>query len=150
MNVMGRPKLFRKPAEDDMDGQMIVGCTGFLILSIIGYTLAVWPFFAFLQIETRAGLLRNVAIGLLPHLLLTLLGARKFGIAGACGAAGGAAAVAVFLYLRLMQVGMAALVDQGRTPEYPASMSAILPCLWIAAVITVGILAVPNEEKAHP
>lgn len=133
-----------------MDGQMIVGCTGFLILSIAGYMLAVWPFFAFLQIETRVALLRNVALGLLPHLALTYVGARKFGIAGACGAAGGAAAAAVFLYLRLVQVGLAAFADQGRSPEYPAAMSAILPALWLAAVITVGILAVPPEGKNAP
>ena len=133
-----------------MDGQMILGCAGFLILSVLGYLLAVWPFFAFLAVETRIALGRNIALGLLPHLALTLYGVRRFGIAGACGAAGGAASVAVFLYLRLSQVGLAALADQGRSPEYPPAMSAILPCLWFAAVITVGILAVPAEKRDAP
>ena len=129
---------------------MILGCTGFLLLSVGGYALGVWPFFAFLSIETRAALLRNVALGLLPHLALTVFGARRFGIAGACGAAGGAASVAVFLYLRLSQVGLAALADQGRAPEYPPAVAAILPCFWLAAVITAGILTVPGEKHSPP
>ncbi|RYG66704.1 hypothetical protein EON77_17195 [bacterium] len=129
---------------------MILGCTGFLILSVVGYALAVWPFFAFLAIETRLDLARNVALGGIPHLVLTVFGARRFAVAGACGAAGGAAAVAVFLYLRLSQVGSAALVDQGRAPEYGPAVSTLLPCLWLAAILGAAILAIPAEKRADP
>ena len=140
---------FAHPGEDDMDGQMILGCTGFLILSIAGYMLAVWPFFAFLAIETRAALGRNVALGLGPHLLLAAVGSRRFGVAGGCGAAGGAAAAAVFLYLRLDQARLAALLDQGGTPQWPTALVALVPCAWLLAIVTAAILFVPPEAKAE-
>jgi len=43
----------------DMDKQMLFGCSGFLISSVVGYLLTIWPFIAFQKTEQTFWLRRR-------------------------------------------------------------------------------------------
>lgn len=131
--------------ERDMDDQMLFGCSGFVVASIGGYGLSVWPFFAFAQIEKIATLAQDCAIGFVPAVILAVLIARKFGLAGACGAVGGAMASAMFLYLRIQQAFMAHMARQAPEPDYPVVLQWVIPLAWLLALILAALWAMPKE-----
>lgn len=130
----------------DMDDQMLFGCSGFVLASLLGYGLGVWPFFAIRDIYLLPRLALALGIGLGPMLLLAFVMARKFGLAGLFGAIGGAMAVAMFLYLRIEQVQLAYLARQSEAPEFPPAMQAVLPIAWVLAVALVALLGTRKEE----
>jgi len=133
--------------ERDMDGQMLFGCSGFLVASLGGYALAVWPFFAFTETQQLRILAQSCALGLIPAALLAAWVSRKFALAGACGAVGGAIATAMFLFLRIQQIFTAAALKRIPPPEYPESMQAVLPVAWILAAILIGLAVMPKEPE---
>lgn len=130
----------------DMDTLMLIGCTGFVIASLGIYALSVWPFFAFPAVGETRTLAICVAAGLLPSALLAFVCGRKFALAGACGAIGGALATGMFLYLRIHQAFLAYLARQSPPPGYPQLLEAVVPLAWILAVALVALMAMPNER----
>jgi hypothetical protein len=134
------------PRERSMDDQMLFGCSGFVIASIGGYALSVWPFFLFADIEKVSTLAKDCAIGFVPAVILGLLVSRRFGLPGACGAVGGAIASAMFLYLRIEQAFMAHLARQAPEPDYPSILQGLVPLAWLLAVILVALAAMPKEK----
>jgi hypothetical protein len=136
------------PRVRDMDAQMLFGCSGFLLASLGGYVLAVWPFFLFQETQRLSTLATSCAAGLGPAAVLTGFLARKFGLAGACGAVGGAIATAMFLYLRINQVFLGWMARQIPEPEYPPMMQWMLPVSWILVVLLIGLTIAPREDPS--
>jgi len=130
----------------DFDAQMMFGCGGFLIASIAGYMLSVWPFFAFQQVEQLSTLLMAMAAGMLPAAILGLVATRKFGVAGACGFVAGAITTAIFLYLRLTQAHLSYLAQQSPRPDWPQILSILVPLGWVLAVAFLAVLFLPKGE----
>ncbi|AIE84269.1 hypothetical protein [Fimbriimonas ginsengisoli] len=131
----------------DMDDQMLFGCSGFLVASLGGYALSVWPFFVFPDTQRLSVLAISLGVGLIPAAILTVFASIKFGMAGACGGVGGAIATAMFLYLRLNQIFLAWMARRIPEPEYPASMQGLIPIAWILAVLLIGMAATPRETS---
>lgn len=137
----------------DMDTQMLFGCSGFLIASLGGYGLSVWPFFVFQTTDQLGTMAWSLGLGLIPTIGLTAYMARRFGLAGTCGAIGGALASAMFLYLRIQQAFLAYLARQAPEPQYPASMEIYVPLAFILAVTLVGVALLqrdPDEDSNRP
>lgn len=135
-----------KAKAPDMDSEMLFGCSGFLLASVGGYALSVWPFFAFQETNLLVVLAQSLAIGLVPTLVLAAVLTRRFGLAGACGAVGGAMASAMFLYLRIQQAFMAYLARHAPEPQYPSSFTYIVPAGYLLAVLLVSVLLLPKEN----
>ncbi len=130
----------------DMDSQMLLGCSGFLVAALGGYVLAIWPFFVFADTGKLRMLAISCAAGLLPAAILAALASRRFGLAGACGSVGGAMAASMFLYLRLDQIFLAWIIRQRTEPEYPVLMKALIPIAWILVILLIGMAATPKES----
>jgi hypothetical protein len=136
--------------EQDMDSAMLVGCTGFVLCAILTYFLSVWPFFAFREHFTYIGLGIALALALVPSALFSWFAARKFGMAPAFGCIAGAAACAVFLFLRLKQMELAFQLPQFEDPEYPLSFMFYVPLvvlLALALTSLAGWWSAPENRK---
>jgi hypothetical protein len=129
----------------DMDDQMLFGCSGFLVASLGGYGLMVWPFFAFQDTDRLKTMVTALSIGLVPTFILSAVVSRRFGLAGTCGAVGGAIASAMFLYLRVQQAFLAHLARQAPEPQYPASMAVVVPLAVLLAVALVALIFMARE-----
>jgi hypothetical protein len=134
-----------KPAKD-MDDAMLAGCTGFVVTSLLSYALVVWPFFVFTESERGQVLALCAALGMIPSVILGIVAARKFGLAGGFGYLGGAMAVAVFLYLRIQQSFLAAMAKQAPAPDYPDVLNLLVPTGWIIQALIVLVVFVPKGE----
>ncbi len=130
----------------DFDGQMLVGCSAFLIASIVGYLLAVWPFLVIQDIEklSKFGLAGGLAG--IPWMLWLAITARKGGLPAACGGLGGAMAIAVFLYIRLQQPFLAWRSQQVEKPEYPEGFITLIPIAIPIIAIIIGLTMMKKEE----
>src|SRR4051794_13321407 len=84
-----------------MDDLMLFGCTGFVIASIFGYLLGIWPHLLMPGIDRSATLATCLAVGFVPAAALGVFASLRYGLPGACGFIGGALATGVFLYLRI-------------------------------------------------
>lgn len=126
------------PRERDMDTQMLVGCSGFVLVSFGVYFLVIWPFLVWLDIYRLTTLGIALVAGVIPAFVVGAIASRKVGIAGAGGFVGGILAVAIFLYLRFEQAFAAGLARQSPEPEYPKAVQWIGPTgLLLAAVVIV-------------
>jgi len=130
----------------DMDKQMLFGCSGFLIASVVGYLLTIWPFLAFQKIEQTFWLAACFAAGGGPAIIVGLISTRRFGLAGACGFVAGAMTTGIFLYLRIQQSFLSALAKSSPTPEYPDSFIWLLPIVWILLCVFLAVVALPKGE----
>jgi hypothetical protein len=134
------------PKQRSFDDLMLLGCGGFLIASVGGYLLGIWPFFLWQNAEKLDVLLRSTALGLIFPLILGVAMARRSGLAGATGAIGGSLVTAIFLYLRIEQTFLEAAVQRIPTPDYPASLQFLLPIGWVMLVSGVTVAFLPREE----
>ena len=131
----------------DMDAAMLFGCSGFVVTSIGGYIMSVWPFLLFPDTEKVARLGIAAAIGFLPAAILGIFSTRKFGLAGACGFVGGALATGIFLYLRLEQVFLSSMARQAPTPDYPKILIYLVPLSWILVTAILALAFLPKERE---
>ena len=134
-------------AGPDMDTVMLFGCSGFVLTSIGGYILSVWPYLVFQESEKLSRLGVSSAIGLVPAAILGIFSARKFGLAGACGFVGGAMATGIFLYLRIEQTFISALARQAPKPDYPQILMYLIPLGWLIVSIVLSLIFVPDEKS---
>jgi len=134
------------PRAKSMDDQMLFGCSGFVLASVGGYALSVWPFFAFGEIDKLPVLAQDGAIGFVSAVVLSVVVTRRFGVAGACGAVGGAMSAAMFLYLRIQQAFLAHLARQAPEPGYPPVLQGLVPFAWLLAILLVAIWSIPKKE----
>ncbi len=135
------------PKSRDMDAQMLFGCSGFIVASVGGYVLSVWPWFAFDQADKLTTVVTCSLLGLLPSGIVGVVCTRKFGLAGACGFVAGALTTAVFLYLRLQQTFLAAMAKQLPQPDYPSAMMGVLPFAWVLLVLMAAFLLLPKGDS---
>jgi len=113
--------------------------------SLIGYVLAVWPFFAVPETHLARNLTTACAFGMVPALVLTAFSTRRFGLPGACGGLGVAMATGVFLYLRMDQIMLGFTVRDLPRPDYPSTWAWIVPSAYVVATVAVGLLLLPRD-----
>lgn len=130
----------------DMDREMLFGCTSFVLASFVVYGASVWPFLVFADIWRIQILLAASAFGFVPAYVLTALGSRKYGIAAACGALGGAMATCIFLFLRLDQVNLGNTVWDLPKPEYPPSWQWLLPVGHLLATVAIMLACLRKDQ----
>ncbi|HJP83432.1 MAG TPA: hypothetical protein VJ835_07995 [Fimbriimonadaceae bacterium] len=139
--IAGKRKL-----EPDMDTQMILGCSGFVICSFSTYFLLIWPFFLWMDIEHISSLLR-VASCLVPAYLGGFLAIRRFELAGAAGFIGGVLAGAIFIYLRFEQLFLEASAQRIDHPEYPPWIQWYAPLSLILLAVGMSVLGLVLESS---
>ena len=132
----------------EIEKKMLVGCTGYVLLSLGGFIVGAWPFFLWTRHWMVADLVRCAAFGLVPNLVLGLWGTQKFGIPGATGFFASALATGIFLYLRLWQMFMGWDAKQSPEPEYPRAFVQLIPMAWVilVALLAVFVLAGAKSE----
>jgi hypothetical protein len=133
----------------DMDAAMLFGCSGFVITSLGGWALSVWPYLVFPDTEKLAMLGLASGAGLTPAAVLGVFSTRKFGLAGACGFVGGALSTGIFLYLRLDQIFISALARQAPTPNYPHLLVYLVPLGWILVATILALAFLPKEKDSE-
>jgi len=131
----------------DMDTAMLFGCSGFVITSIGGWALSVWPFLVLPDTERIAMLGLASAVGLTPAAILGILATRKFRLAGACGFVGGAMSTGIFLYLRIEQIFISAFARQAPAPDYPRAMMFLVPVAWVLVAAILALAFLPKEKE---
>lgn len=134
------------PKSRSFDDLMLLGCGGFLIASVGGYLLGIWPYFLWQDAERLDVLLRSTALGLILPLILGVWMTRRSGLAGATGAIAGSLVTAIFLYLRIEQTFLEAAVQRIPPPDYPGSLQYLLPIGWVLLVSGVTVVFLPREE----
>lgn len=140
-------KLKREP---DMDSVMLVGCAGFVFCAVLTYFFSVWPFFVFREHFTYIGLAIALSLALVPSGIFSWIASRKFGMAPAFGCIAGAAAFAVFLFLRLKQMELAFQLPQFEDPEYPLSFMFLVPSVVLLALTLISLVgwwSAPDNRK---
>lgn len=135
------------PKEKDFDGQMLFGCTQFVIQCFCIYGMAAWPHFVFADIYEVRPLAVNVGLGVLPALAQSIVGARKFGLASAVGSLGGALAFGIFLYLRMQQIHIPSGIRGVPIPEWPKEWCWLTPTAVVLIFASALFLALPKSER---
>ncbi len=130
----------------DLDTQMMFGCTGFVLTSIVAFLLSVWPFIVFTNIERLSTLAECALFGLFPATVLGAVATRRWGLAGACGFVGNALAFDVFLYLRFQEIALGAEARRIPIPDYPMSLGLLAPLAWLLFVLLVSLALLPKAE----
>lgn len=133
-------------AKRDMDTVMLFGCGGFVMAAFLVYGLAIWPFFLIQDVFTSAQLAKVCAMGLLPAALAGGIIARKGGLAAACGVIGGALTTAIFLFLRLQQLFVAAVAKTDQPPEFPETLQFLVPLAFVLAILLLVVVFLPKRE----
>jgi hypothetical protein len=131
----------------DFDTQMILGCSGFAVVAMLTYGLTMWPFLTLPEAERIGRVALCASLGFLPASVIGAVASRRFGIPGATGFVAGAAVSALFLYLRLDALFIAAEARQGPVPDYPAAFRLLLPFTMLALAAAVAILSVRDVEE---
>jgi hypothetical protein len=134
----------KRKLEPDMDTQMILGCSGFVICSFATYFLLIWPFFIWMDIEHLSSLLKATAC-LAPAYAGGLLAVRRFELAGAGGFVGGVLAGSIFIYLRFEQAFLEAAAQRIDQPEYPDWIQWYAPISLILLAIGMSVVGVVKE-----
>lgn len=134
----------------DMDTQMLGGCSTFVAASFLTYFIGVWPFLIFRDLHLLRVLGMSAAFGLLPALVFGALASRRAGAAAACGFVGGAAAIAIFLHLRLDQVMLGFTIRDIPRPEYPYSWLWYAPLIWLGLATLDALLFVRKDANPKP
>ncbi len=130
----------------DFDAQMLAGCGAFLVASIGGYAIAVWPFLAFQDIEKLNRFILAGGLSGIPWIIWIAITTRKAGLAAACGGLGGALAISVFMFLRLQQPFIAWRAQQTDKPEYPEGFITLIPVAVPIIAIIIGLTFIKKEE----
>lgn len=133
-----------------MDTQMLSGCSTFVAASFLTYFIGVWPFLIFRELHLLRVLALSTACGLIPALLFGAFASRRAGAAAACGFVGGAAAIAIFLHLRLDQVMLGFSIRDIPRPEYPYVWLWYVPLLWLGLAVLAALLFVRRSPNPHP
>jgi hypothetical protein len=134
------------PRQKDMDAQLLMGCTGFVLASIGGYVLSIWPYFAISNVDKFQGLQTASLLSFVPATIYGALLTRKFGLPGACGFFAGALATAIFLILRMQQIFLAGEARPEFKPEYPPIITYLFPAAWLVWAAIVALLVMPKHE----
>jgi hypothetical protein len=132
-------------APRDMDREMLFGCTGFLLASVIGYALSVWPFITFQRTEQIGTLALAMGLGPGVAIVVGMLVTRRYQLAGACGFVGGALCTAIFLYLRLQHGFISAMAKQAPRPDYPESFALLIPAGYVLLCVFLAVLVMPSD-----
>ena len=155
MNVISFAKLelikFMADPTPDIEKRMLRGCFYYVLLSLGGFAIEIWPFFIWTHHYALAELGLCVGLGLAPFLLLGFWLIRREGIPAAAGAIGCALATSVFLYLRILQMVIAAHAEQVPPLDYPDAFVWLIPTGWIILVALTGAIAMslsPNQDQA--
>ncbi|MDX2064599.1 MAG: hypothetical protein SFX74_02535 [Fimbriimonadaceae bacterium] len=135
-------------ASRDMDREMLFGCSGFLLASVFGYMLSIWPFIAFQQTERLATLGLAIALGPGVAAAVGMVITRRYKLAGACGFVGGALCTAIFMYLRLQHGFISAMAKQAPRPDYPESFALLVPGAYVLLCVFLAVLVMPNDSLA--
>lgn len=134
-------------APKDMDTAMLGGCSVFLVTAVVTFFVAVWPHLAYPHAEQLKVLRTCLLLGLPPSLVAGIIGARKGGLAGACGFVSGALTTGVFFFLRLQQIFVTAGAQTGPEPNYPSAVMYILPTAWFIVSVAIGFAATPRMKS---
>jgi hypothetical protein len=129
-----------------MDSQMIFGCSGFLVASVLGYLMSIWPFLAFQQTEQAIWLLLCMLFGPGPAVVLGAFATRKFGLGGACGFIGGALCTAIFVFLRIQHSFTSYLAQQAPRPDFPEIFQYLVPLVYVLLCVFIAVLLIPKSE----
>jgi hypothetical protein len=129
-----------------MDDLMVFGCSGFVFSSLFIWLLTVWPFLLFNRADRLHNLVMACAIGFAPAILVGAICSRRFGLPGACGFLASALSTAVFIYLRISQMFLAAQARQIPKPDYPQLMETLLPAAWVVLVLLLAVGCLPKAE----
>jgi len=129
---------------------MLAGCSSFVLVSLLTYTLVVWPHFVFYDTYKLRVLALACGFGMIPALVAGAIASRRFGLAGAGGFIGGSLAAAIFLYLNLKRILLLeAIPELNRDlpkPEFPTSWQYVVPGAWmLLALLTAGFLLRSEE-----
>lgn len=130
-----------------IEKKMLTGCTGYVMLSLGGFVVGTWPFFLYTHHWLISELVKCAALGLVPSLLLGILGTRKYGVPGAAGFFASALATAIFIYLRLWQMFMGWEAQRSPEPEYPAAFMWLIPICWVLLVAFLAIFALSGTKS---
>lgn len=133
-------------AAQDMDAAMMVGCTGFVLASMVCYGLSVWPFFVFDKTHLAKTLLTCGLTGFLPSALFGIFCARRFGLAGGMGFIGGALTTCVFTFLRLQSTSSQRFNRDLPQPDFPESWVWMIPLAWFIVALILAALTIPRKE----
>ncbi len=138
--------------ERDMDSEMLVGCTGFVLASVLHYFIGAWPFAIFSEIYLLQTLAIASACAIIPSLIFTAIATRKGGISTAAGCFGGGFAIAIFLYLRLEQFNLVRGQRDMPQPEFPPIWAVMLPAAWLFLILATVLFALKIEHVRddHP
>ena len=140
--IEGKPK--KRP---DLDAELLRGCITIGTLSLLVYGLTIAPFY-FTEHHTYSGLARTGLLGAAPALVLGALAVRRLGLSGATGLMGGAAAGAIFIYLRMEQVMLGyAGISTLPMPEIPPFWSWLLPLIWVLVCLAAVLLLYPKNGQ---
>ena len=132
----------------EIERKMLMGCTGYVLLSLGGFLIGAWPFFVWTQHWRLEALFKCALLGLLPNLLVGIVGTRKFGIPGATGFFAAGLATAIFLYLRLWQMFLGFDARSIPEPEYPRAFVQLVPLIWVILVAFLAIFSL-NSAKSE-
>lgn len=134
------------PKERDMDTAMLLGCSGFVGVSLITFSLVLWPHFIWTDVFQIRVLGMACAVGMIPACIVGIVAARKGALAGACGFVGGAMAAAVFLFLRLQQIKPAVQGRDALEADYPLNFAWMVPVGWLCLAALIAIIATPRDR----
>jgi hypothetical protein len=138
------------PRPKDFDTQMLLGCSGFVTVSLLTYFLTVWPHLAFPDTYRLSVLMAACAAGMLPAAILGIVAMRKFGLPGGGGFVGGALAASIFLHLNLKRLllleELQAVSRELPQPEYPASWQFLVPGAWLLGAVVLALVFLRREE----
>jgi hypothetical protein len=132
---------------DDPDQALMTGCGSFLVVAVIGFGLVVAPFLVFLDTHRLSDLARNCALGMVPAAILSVVAVRSRGLATAFGVVGASLSAAVFLFLRLEQISMAAQAQQSPPVEYPDVFRYLVPLGWVLVSTLVAVASLKSEDQ---
>lgn len=130
----------------DMDAQMLFGCSGFLIAAVAGYLVSIWPFVAFQQTEQLRWLIVCMIVGPGPAAVIGGFSTRRFGLGGASGFVGGALCTGIFIFLRIQFSFTSYLAEQAPRPEYPEVFQYLVPLAYILGCLLLAVSLLPKDE----
>ena len=131
----------------DPDQALMTGCGSFLVVAVIGFSLVVAPFLFLLDVHRFVDLIRNCAIGMVPATVLSVIAVRTRGLATAFGVVGASLSSAVFLFLRLEQVALAAAARQSPPVEYPDVFRYLVPLAWVLLSVLTAVASLQSEDQ---
>jgi hypothetical protein len=134
------------PRTKDFESQLMGGCSAFVVTSLLLFGISVAPFLVIADIATFKNLLTALGVAGVLVAPLGALATRKAAIPGASGTMAAALATAIFLLLRMQQVGMTRLVPDLIPPEWPPALEWLVPLIWVVAMFAVVLVFLKREH----